>query len=90
VAFGIDCPELIALRRFIAAGVPSPLTAQDAGWRWPHVTVQNKVEPAVARRLAEELLAVHRPRPVTVTGLGLWRYLGGPWEPVSEHRPPAT
>jgi hypothetical protein len=49
------------------------------------VTVQNKVDPATARRLHERLLADFEPWTVRARGLGVWRYLGGPWEPVGEH-----
>ena len=48
------------------------------------MTVQNKVDPAVARALHERLLAGVRADRVRARGLGLWRYLGGPWEPVAE------
>src|SRR4051812_8694564 len=58
------------------------LTAQDQG-RWtPHVTIQNKVEPREARRLQKQLAVTFQRRPLSLKGLALWRYLGGPWEPV--------
>jgi hypothetical protein len=44
--------------------------------------VQNKADPAAAERLHAELAAGFAPYDVEVVGLGLWRYLGGPWEPV--------
>jgi hypothetical protein len=47
-----------------------------------HVTVQNKADPAAAARLLAELGAVFSPYDVQVVGLGLCRYLGGPWEAV--------
>jgi hypothetical protein len=46
--------------------------------------VQNKVEPAVARALRDRLAAEFVPHRVGARGLGLWRYLGGPWAPVAE------
>jgi hypothetical protein len=56
------------------------LTAQDRqGWR-PHVTVQNKVDPATARALHANLETTFAPFRFTAPGLVLWRYLGGPWE----------
>lgn len=56
------------------------LTAQDRqGWR-PHVTVQNKVDPATARALHADLEDSFVPFRFTAPGLLLWRYLGGPWE----------
>jgi len=85
VAIRIDSPELAAIRRELADAFAGTLTPQDAGgWR-AHVTVQNKVEPADAKALRQELAAGFRPRPVAVTGLALWRYRGGPWEAVSRH-----
>jgi len=49
VAFRIESPALLAIRAELADTFAGLLTPQDrAGWR-PHVTVQNKVEPAVAR-----------------------------------------
>jgi hypothetical protein len=61
------------------------LTRQDAQWRHPHVTVQNKVAPEVARGLHADLAADFTPYGVPAVGLGLWRYLGGPWEPVERY-----
>lgn len=46
------------------------------------MTVQNKVEPAVARALVQQLSAAFVPWSMTGTGVHVWRYLGGPWEPV--------
>ena len=61
------------------------LTPQDqAGWR-PHVTIQNKVEPPVARALLAQLRAEFRPRPLQIAGLAAWWYRGGPWELLSRH-----
>ncbi len=56
--------------------------AQDRGKNELHVTVQNKVDPAAARALQARLAAVFEPETVVGTGLALWRYRGGPWEPV--------
>lgn len=79
VAFRIRSDELEAIRAEIAARFASLLIPQDkAGWR-PHVTVQNKVEPTVARALQAELEAGFKPRAVTIAGLAIWHYLGGPW-----------
>jgi hypothetical protein len=56
------------------------LSAQDSGgWR-PHVTIQNKVDPKAARALRRSLERDFQPRPLRIAGLGLHRYLGGPWE----------
>ena len=80
VAFAVACPPLIALRRRIAATFgDGELTAQDRGWSRPHVTVQNKVDPAVAVALHADLAAGYAARPATIGGLALWEYRGGPW-----------
>ena len=61
------------------------LTPQDqAGWR-PHVTVQNKVRPDVARALLRTLEGDFTPRRLALAGLAAWWYRGGPWEPLSRH-----
>ena len=85
VAYRIDSPELAAIRARLAAAFEGLLTPQDAGgWR-AHVTVQNKVDPAVAKALRGDLLAGFRPRPVVIAGLAAWWYRGGPWEMLSKH-----
>jgi hypothetical protein len=84
-AFRIESPELEAIRARLADAFRGMLMPQDqAGWR-PHVTVQNKVEPAAARALKAELEAGFAPRPIAIVALGAWWYRGGPWEPLSRH-----
>jgi 2'-5' RNA ligase len=84
VALDVHAPELLALRAAVARAFDPWLTRQDRQWSRPHVTVQNKVEPAVARALHAELSAAFVPETVTARGLGLWHYRGGPWEPAAE------
>ena len=80
VAFRIVSPDLDRMRDELGDELHGLLTAQDAaGWR-PHVTIQNKVSPRTARALIEELEAGFRPRPLQISGLGLHRYMDGPWE----------
>ena len=80
VAFRIASEELDRMRAEIADHFHGLLTAQDAaGWS-AHVTIQNKVAPRVARALIDALGATYDRRPVKISGLGLHRYLGGPWE----------
>ncbi|HJX42991.1 MAG TPA: 2'-5' RNA ligase family protein [Geodermatophilus sp.] len=85
VAYRLRSGELAALHAGLAAGFDPWLTPQDRQRLAPHVTVQNKVEPAVARALRDRLAAGFTPHAVPARGLGLWRYLGGPWEPLAEH-----
>ena len=85
VAYRLASPELTELRGRLAAGWEPWLTRQDRHRHAPHVTVQNKVDPEVARRLHADLAATFEPERVPATGLGLWRYLGGPWEPLARY-----
>ena len=85
VAYTLDPAELAGLRDRLAAVWRPWLTPQDRQRHAPHVTVQNKVDPAVARALHARLSAAFEPGPVGARGLGLWRYLGGPWEPVARY-----
>jgi 2'-5' RNA ligase len=82
VAYDLASAELDELRRGLADAWAPWLTPQDRQRHRAHVTVQNKVAPDVARQLHTRLSASFAPGTVTATGLGLWRYLGGPWEPV--------
>ena len=83
VAFRVVSPDLDRIREELAEGLHGLLGAQDSGgWR-PHMTIQNKVAPKVARALKESLEASFAPRPLTIAGLGLHRYLGGPWERIA-------
>jgi 2'-5' RNA ligase len=86
VAYVLQSDELSRLRQQLRHCWEPWLTPQDAQRHSPHVTVQNKVEPAQARALLAELESDFVPYDVTARGLGLWRYLGGPWEAVGEAR----
>lgn len=80
VAFRIDSPALRAMRAELADAFTGLLTPQDQAVPRLHVTVQNKVEPPVAKALAEQLRTDFSPRPFTIAGLAAWHYRGGPWE----------
>jgi hypothetical protein len=82
VAFRVVSDDLKAIRRTLAEALHGLLTAQDSGGWAPHVTVQNKVDAPTARRTLRELEAGFSPAPLGISGLGLHRYLGGPWEPL--------
>lgn len=80
VALRVVSDDLDALRATLAGDLHGLLGAQDSsGWR-PHVTIQNKVPPKVARELRQLLERDFAPRRLRIAGLGLHRYLGGPWE----------
>jgi len=83
VAFRIASADLDQLRRDLAEDFHGLLGAQDSGgWR-PHVTVQNKAAAKEARALLERLETQFWPAPLAISGIGLHRYLGGPWQPVA-------
>ncbi|AXJ94287.1 MULTISPECIES: 2'-5' RNA ligase family protein [unclassified Sphingomonas] len=85
VAYRIESPELVAIRRGLADAFAGLLTPQDAGgWR-PHVTIQNKVQPNVAKLLLAGLSRDFAPRDTEIAGLAAWWYRGGPWENISRH-----
>lgn len=85
VAFRIVSPDLDRIRDEIAQDLHGLLGAQDVGgWR-PHVTIQNKVAPKVARSLISTLERGIARRPLAISGLGLHRYAGGSWEEVASH-----
>jgi hypothetical protein len=85
VAFRMVSTALDAIRRELATEFHGMLGAQDAGgWR-PHVTIQNKVRAKEARALLDELNRQFRPRSLAISGLGLHRYLDGPWERIATY-----
>ncbi|MGL5837777.1 MAG: 2'-5' RNA ligase family protein [Sphingorhabdus sp.] len=82
VAYRIDCPDLLAIRDELAETFTGLLIPQDQARPRLHITVQNKVEPAIAKTLHAELSAAFQPRPLSITGLAAYYYKGGPWEPI--------
>ena len=86
VAFRVVSDDLDALRNELARDLHGLLGTQDAGgWR-PHVTIQNKVAPKVARDLVRSLEQEFQPKQLRIAGLGLHRYLGGPWETLGIYK----
>ncbi len=82
VAFRIGSPELTGLQTHLKSQFREWLTPQDGQAFRPHITVQNKVSPATANALYDELTTSFAPFAVQGTGLSLWEYLGGPWRKV--------
>lgn len=85
VAFRVEAPALLGVRAEIADRFVHDLIPQDRAEPRLHITVQNKVEPAVAKVLHAELSSTFRARALHITGLAIWAYLGGPWQLLSEH-----
>lgn len=78
-ALRLESPGLLRLRDTMAEHWRGLLTAQDQHRPRLHVTIQNKVAPAEAKALQlalEGSIAAHR---FAFRGIGLHRYLGGPW-----------
>ena len=86
VAFRVVSDDLDAIREEVSRSMHGLLSAQDAGGWVPHVTIQNKVEPRVAKALKRSLERGFEPAPLTIAGLGLHLYLGGPWETLHVYR----
>jgi hypothetical protein len=80
VMYTLANPTLPALHRRLQQQWQPWLSAQDQQGLRPHITVQNKVDPAVARALLAELVAGFKTFEVQGTGLAVWAYRGGPWE----------
>ncbi|MBK8375534.1 MAG: 2'-5' RNA ligase family protein [Sphingomonadales bacterium] len=86
VAFEVQSPELLAIRMELSDALHGLLVPQDMGTPKLHITIQNKVEPVVAKALLAQLSASFQSRPLAIRELVLWRYLGGPWEQVQSWR----
>ena len=81
VAFDVRSDGLLAIRDELAEAFRGLLTPQDQARPRLHITVQNKVDPAIARALADQFKADFRPRALQISGLAAWHYRdGGTWE----------
>jgi len=79
VAYALQSSELLTLHAAWQARWWDHLSRQDRQPLRPHVTVQNKVPPEMARGTLARLRADFVPFEVTGEALLLWRYDGGPW-----------
>ena len=86
VAYELQSPDLLALRRGLAGRWQEWLTLQDQQGYRPHITIQNKATAEAARALRDAMQAGFAPFTVRAEGLLLWRYLGGPWQALGQHR----
>jgi 2'-5' RNA ligase len=83
VALRVVSAELRAVHSVLATRWARWLSRQDSQPFRPHVTVQNKVDPHLARETLAELRAAGPSGWTgTATGIALWRYEGGPWAPI--------
>ncbi len=81
-AYLLEAPELTELHARLRQSWAAHLTPQDSQGFRPHVTVQNKVDPATARETVQRLQAALVPFIARAQALVVWRYIGGPWELV--------
>ncbi|MBF5043788.1 2'-5' RNA ligase family protein [Aggregicoccus sp. 17bor-14] len=77
-----EAPALRALHAELARAFAPWLTPQDRQPLTPHVTLMNKATPEEARAALAELGRSWAPLATRGEALLLWRYLGGPWEPL--------
>ena len=83
VAFRVVSDDLDDIRSELAHDLHGLIGGQDSGgWR-PHITIQNKVAPKIARALRASLERNFVARSLAISGLGIYRYLGGPWDKVA-------
>ena len=83
VAFTLRSEGLAALHADLVDAWEPLLIPQDRARFTAHVTVQNKVTPAVARETLAALAAGFAPWSFRVVGIDVWRYLDGPWEALA-------
>lgn len=85
VALHVDSPALMEMRAGLAERFHGLLTPQDAASPRLHITIQNKVTPAIARATLATLQVDFRPRALGIAGLAAWRYRGGPWSLIRRY-----
>ncbi|WP_326521302.1 2'-5' RNA ligase family protein [Parerythrobacter aestuarii] len=83
-ALRLESEGILRLRDGIAGHFRGMLTTQDMHRPRLHVTIQNKVSPKEAERLQALLDGTIEPRAFAFRGLGLHRYIGGPWEHIRD------
>lgn len=83
-ALKIESEGILRLRDGIAEHLRGMLTAQDQHRPRLHITIQNKVTPAEAKALQAGLAGTIEPRNFAFRGIGLHRYLGGPWQHIRD------
>ncbi|WP_258319872.1 2'-5' RNA ligase family protein [Qipengyuania flava] len=81
-AIKLHSPDMLALRSMIAEHFRGMLTQQDQHIPRLHVTIQNKVTGKEAKALQAALAGTIAPQAFAFRGIELFRYRGGPWEPV--------
>lgn len=85
VAYTLRSPDLTRLHTHLAQTFRDYLTPQDLQPFRPHIVVQNKATPDLARTLLADLERTFHAMEFTALGLDLWQYLGGPWRHIETH-----
>ncbi len=80
VAFVIESTQLQDVHARFRSRFMSWLGGQDMQIWKPHITIQNKVSRQEADTLHKRLSETFQSTKIEVTGVDLWRYLGGPWQ----------
>lgn len=83
VALRVVSAPLRTIRADLAVCWAAWLSPQDSQPFRPHVTVQNKVDPDIARATLAELRTTTGGWTATATGIALWHYDNGPWSPIA-------
>lgn len=80
VAFHVESQRLLEMRDELAEAFTGLLTPQDQRRPRLHITIQNKASSAEAKALYQAMVAELTGRKLTIAGLAVWHYRGGPWE----------
>lgn len=80
VAYQVESPTLLQLHRQISAQFLHILIPQDKQPFKPHITIQNKATPEIAKKLLSVLNETFESFTAKAIGLDLWTYLSGPWQ----------
>lgn len=80
VAYRVESDELTSFHQSLKSFFEENLIPQDRQKFNPHVVIQNKVKPEIAKMLMTKLIGEFMPFEMTALGISLWRYAGGPWE----------
>ena len=85
MALKADAPGLSRVHRRLADAFGAWLTPQDRQPLRPHVTLMNKADRADARHALAQYRDEFTPFDGLGDALGLWAYLGGPWQSLARY-----
>ncbi len=84
-ALDVDSPEMVDLHDLIGERMHGLLTPQDDRPLRLHITVQNKVQPAIAKALQAELREGLERRSFSFRGFGLYAWEDGLWRVIADY-----